>query len=138
MAYLRHHGFPSPLLDWSRSAYVAAYFAFNKAVEASNGRVSIYVFSAIRNRMSGNQMAGGPLQRGKYNATVANRRHQIARGAPLLALFEKWLSDRRYRYRWERHYSMPFAPFSRITLDNPSYNRTKDKNKHRYAGPIHL
>ncbi|MGJ4881679.1 FRG domain-containing protein [Bradyrhizobium oligotrophicum] len=28
MAYLRHHSFPSPLLDWSNSPYVAAYFAF--------------------------------------------------------------------------------------------------------------
>jgi hypothetical protein len=28
MAYLRHCGFPSPLLDWSRSPYVAAFFAF--------------------------------------------------------------------------------------------------------------
>lgn len=27
LAYLRHHGFPSPLLDWSRSLYVAAFFA---------------------------------------------------------------------------------------------------------------
>jgi hypothetical protein len=28
LLFLRHHGFPSPLLDWSRSPYVAAFFAY--------------------------------------------------------------------------------------------------------------
>jgi hypothetical protein len=56
MAYLRHHGFPSPLLDWSRSPYVAAYFAFANACKDGNGRVSIFVLCERNFKVSGNQM----------------------------------------------------------------------------------
>jgi hypothetical protein len=44
MAYLRHHGFPSPLLDWSRSPYVAAFFAFRHARPGDGKSSSIYVY----------------------------------------------------------------------------------------------
>jgi hypothetical protein len=42
LAHLRHGGFPSPLLDWTGSPYVAAYFAFHHAVE--EGDVAIYAY----------------------------------------------------------------------------------------------
>lgn len=44
MAYLRHHGFPCPLLDWSRSPFVAAYFAFREDL-SSEQNVAIYAFA---------------------------------------------------------------------------------------------
>ncbi|UPJ60206.1 FRG domain-containing protein [Bradyrhizobium sp. 192] len=53
LAYLRHHGFPSPLLDWSASAMVAAFFAFRGA-DAEN--VAIYAF---RERDASGMKTGG-------------------------------------------------------------------------------
>ena len=41
LAHLRHNGFPSPLLDWTGSPYVAAYFAFSRSAGSD---VAIYVF----------------------------------------------------------------------------------------------
>jgi len=44
MIYLRHHGFPSPLLDWSRSPYVAAFFAFAPTFPEDSKTVAIYAY----------------------------------------------------------------------------------------------
>jgi hypothetical protein len=54
LAHLRHLGFPSPLLDWSRSPYVAAYFAFARAAEKEGEEVSIYLHWELPLALKGN------------------------------------------------------------------------------------
>ena len=43
MIYLRHYGFPSPMIDWTISPYVSAYFAFRRKLRDVQN-VSIYVY----------------------------------------------------------------------------------------------
>ncbi len=56
LTYLRHHGYPSPLLDWSESPYIATYFAFQELCTCElgcskcrdeleqDGRVAIFAY----------------------------------------------------------------------------------------------
>ncbi len=48
MTHLRHMGVPSPLLDWSRSPYVAAYLAFSDASPDQKEHVAVFHFQEER------------------------------------------------------------------------------------------
>jgi hypothetical protein len=91
LIHLRHHGFPSPLLDWTRSPYVAAFFAFEAQAQGAKRR-SIYAWAPGRFRVLGTNTP--ELKRlGPYVTT--HRRHVLQQGdytvCPTFATAEmKW------------------------------------------------
>lgn len=73
LVYLRHHGFPSPFLDWTQSPYVAAYFALGSA-SARTDRVAIYAYLEYAGSSKGSSSRTPSIQTvGSYFRT--HRRH---------------------------------------------------------------
>lgn len=50
LTYLRQNGFPSPLLDWTRSPYIAAFFAFSDIAESTKSEAKVAIFSFTRTK----------------------------------------------------------------------------------------
>ncbi len=51
MTHLRHHGFPSPLLDWTANPLIAAFFSFENIPDSAE-QVAIYTFREYTGHMS--------------------------------------------------------------------------------------
>src|SRR6266705_3100851 len=77
MVYVRHHGFPSPLLDWSQYPYIGLYFAYAHSEPEKNAAVYAYV-STPEGGKSGFASAAMINELGPYATTHARHFRQQA------------------------------------------------------------
>ena len=70
LIYLRHHGFPAPIIDWTASQYIALFFACEDfANSKTDGKVFFYKHTIT------NQNPGEPWLEIIFPSVETDRRH---------------------------------------------------------------
>jgi hypothetical protein len=109
LLYLRHHGYPSPLLDWSESPYIAAYFAISEVSRSTVPEQRAVVYAYIDSIDSGKSFESGfPIIKlvGPYVST--HKRHFAQKAQYTFAT--KWP---------EKDYDFVFCSHHEV-FDNPN------------------
>lgn len=85
LVYLRHHGFPSPLLDWTRSPYIAALFAYSECANDAEGNIAIFVYQEYLGSAK-SYAGGGPFIQSIGPYIDTHKRHSIQQAQYTLCL----------------------------------------------------
>ena len=73
IVYLRHFGFPTPLLDWTENFYIASYFAYKDCL--NNEDIAIYIYKQSDDSSMQSEENSTVIHLGKYVDTHA--RHSL-------------------------------------------------------------